>query len=333
MSFNVVIVGATGAVGNKLLSTIIDRKFPYKNLHLLASSKSKGKKIIYDNKEFEVDDLEKFDFSAADIAFFSAGASVSAKFALEAEKKHCFVIDNTSHFRMHDDIPLIIPEVNESDLDNSKRKIISNPNCSTIQMLVALKPIHEICRIKKIIVSTYQSVSGAGQKAINELTKQSENILNNEEIAFENFPRQIAFNVIPQIDVFTDNGFTKEEMKMVNETKKILDNNIEVSATCVRVPSYIGHAESVYIELENNMELSTLREAINSFPGIKLSNTDYYTPVESSGNNWVYVSRVRKDLKNQNAFNLWIVSDNLLKGAALNSVQIGEVLIKKNGKF
>lgn len=329
MSYNVAIVGATGAVGKKLISTLLDRDFPIKNLYLLASKKSEGKEIILGDKKYVVTSVEKFDFFKADIAFFSAGASVSAKFAIEAEKKNCYVVDNTSYFRMQNDIALIVPEINAHELNFTNRKIIANPNCSTIQMLMALKPIHDINKITKIIVSTYQSASGAGQQAMEELTMQSKDILNKNLIKIEKFPKQIAFNVIPQIDVFEDNGCTKEEMKMVNETKKILDDKIEVNATCVRVPSYIGHAESIYIELEKDMKLINLTKELNIFSGVVFSDTDYHTPIDSSGNDWVYISRVRKDLNKQNAFNLWVVSDNLLKGAALNSVQIGEVLIKK----
>ena len=230
---------------------------------------------------------------------------------------------------MNQEVPLIIPEVNHNKLDNMKGKIIANPNCSTIQMLVALQPIHNINTIKMIIVSTYQSVSGAGQQAMNELTDQSKEIIEGKEVKLKIFPKQIAFNVIPQIDIFLENGYTKEEMKMVNETKKILDNRIEVNATCVRVPSYVGHAESIYIELENNIALASLEKALNHAEGIIYSSADYHTPIDSMDQNAVYVSRLRRDLKKENAFNLWVVSDNLLKGAALNSVQIGEALINK----
>ena len=329
MTYKVAIIGATGAVGNKLLSTLIERNFPLKELYLLASNRSAGKELNFKNRKFIVQSIENFDFKGLDIAFFSAGSSVSAKYAKEAEKKNCYVIDNTSYFRMEKNIPLIVPEVNHNELDKMRGKIISNPNCSTIQMLVALSPIHNINRIKKIIVSTYQSVSGAGQQAMNELTNQSKAIIEEKELRIKNFPKQIAFNVIPQIDVFMDNGYTKEEMKMVNETKKILDQSIDVNATCVRVPSYISHAESVYIELENDMNLTSLENALNNGEGVIYSSSDYHTPLDSTGQDAVYVSRLRRDLKKENAFNLWIVSDNLLKGAALNSVQIGEALIKK----
>ena len=290
MTYSIAIIGATGAVGHKLLSTILNRKFPTNEIYLLASKKSAGKIINHNNKEFIVEDLRSFNFSKVDIAFFSAGASVSSKYALLAEESNCYVIDNTSFFRMHEDIPLVVPEVNEKDLDNSNRKIIANPNCSTIQMLVALFPIHKINKIKKIIVSTYQSVSGAGQQAMNELTEQSKSYFSNDQIVCKSFPKQIAYNVIPQIDIFTDNKFTKEEMKMVNETNKILDKNINVNATCVRVPSYMGHAESIYIELEKDMSIEDLERALQNAEGIKYSNSDYHTPIDSEGEDWVYVS-------------------------------------------
>ena len=330
MKYNIAIIGATGAVGRKLLTTILDRKFPTNEIYLLASKKSAGKKITHNSKEFIVEDLDDFKFSKVDIAFFSAGASVSSKYALLAEESNCYVIDNTSFFRMHEDIPLVVPEVNEEDLDASNRKIIANPNCSTIQMLVALFPIHKINKIRKIIVSTYQSVSGAGQQAMNELTEQSKSYFSKDQIVSKSFPKQIAYNVIPKIDIFTDNKFTKEEMKMVNETNKILDKNINVNATCVRVPSYIGHAESIYIELEKDMRIEDLERVLQNAEGIKYSNSVYHTPIDSEGEDWVYVSRLRKDIYKNNIFNLWVVADNLLKGAALNSVQIGESLIKRN---
>ena len=329
MSYNISIVGATGAVGRQLLESLYKRNFPFENITLLASKKSEGKKIIFKEDEYKVKNLESYDFKDSDIAFFSAGSEVSKVFAPEAEKKECYVIDNTSCFRMNKDIPLIVPEINEKELLESKRKIIANPNCSTIQMLVALAPIHKISKIKRIVVSTYQSVSGAGQSAIDELKEQTESLLEQKNILIKNIPKQIAFNVVPQIDVFLDNGFTKEEMKMVNETNKILDKNINVNATCVRVPSYMGHAESIYIELEKDMSIEDLERALQNAEGIKYSNSDYHTPIDSEGEDWVYVSRLRKDIYKNNIFNLWVVADNLLKGAALNSVQIGECLIKK----
>ena len=330
MKYNIAIVGATGAVGRKMLDTLLERNFPMKNLYLLASKKSEGKIIKSGDLESKVQNLESFDFNSTDIAFFSAGADLSSRFAIEAEKKGCYVIDNTSFFRMQKDIPLVIPEINPEQIGKSKRKIISNPNCSTIQMLVALYPIYKLSKINEIIVSTYQSVSGAGQKAIDELKNQTLNILSKEKIDIENFPKQIAFNVLPQIDLFLNNKYTKEEMKMVNETKKILDDNISVNATCVRVGTQVGHAESIYIKLENNLSLENIEKKLLEAEGIRFSKNEYYTPLESAGKNLVYVSRLRRDLFKENAFNLWVVSDNLLKGAALNSIQIAELLIKQN---
>ena len=328
MSYNISIVGATGAVGRQLLESLYKRNFPFESITLLASKKSEGKKIIFKEDEYEVKNLESYDFKDSDIAFFSAGSEVSKVFAPEAEKKECYVIDNTSCFRMNKDIPLVIPEINEKELLESKRKIIANPNCSTIQMLVALAPIHKISKIKRIVVSTYQSVSGAGQSAVDELKKQTESLLEQKNILIKNIPKQIAFNVVPQIDVFLDNGFTKEEMKMVNETNKILDPNISVNATCVRVSTEIGHAESVYFELENNINVELIKTALKNKKEIIFSDIEYHTPIDCCGNDEVYVSRLRKDLEKQNGFNFWVVSDNLLKGAALNSVQIAESLIK-----
>ena len=328
MSYNISIVGATGAVGRKLLETLYKRNFPFSKITLLASKKSEGKKIKLNEDEYEVKNLESYDFKNSDIAFFSAGSEISKIYAPLAEKKECYVVDNTSYFRMNNDISLIIPEINEKKLLESERKIIANPNCSTIQMLVALAPIHKISKIKRIIVSTYQSVSGAGQSAISELKEQSKNLLEQKNIIIKNIPKQIAFNVVPQIDTFLDNGFTKEEMKMVNETNKILDPDITINATCVRVASEIGHAESVYIELEKNIDIELIKSVLKNKKEIIFSDDDYHTPVDCSGNDGVYVSRLRKDLIKENGFNFWVVSDNLLKGAALNSVQIAESLIK-----
>ena len=329
MKSNIAIVGATGAVGIKMIETLVQRKFPFEKITLLASKKSEGKIIKFNGCEHVVKSLESYNFQDSDIAFFSAGSKVSEIYAPLAEKNNCFVIDNTSHFRMKKDIPLIVPEINELELNNLSRKIIANPNCSTIQMLVALAPIHKISKVKTVIVSTYQSVSGAGQRAVSELKDQTRNILDEKEINIEQIPKQIAFNVVPQIDVFLENGFTKEEMKMVNETKKILDPEISVNATCVRVATEIGHAESVYFELEDKLEINEIKNIFKKNKEIIFSDTDYHTPIDSSGSDWVYVSRLRKDLNKENCFNIWVVSDNLLKGAALNSVQIAELLIKK----
>ncbi len=330
MQINVAIIGATGAVGRKMLETLHKRKFPFKKIDLLASKSSEGKKIVFNNLEYVVKDVENFNFHNTDVAFFSAGSKVSKTFAPIAEKNNCYVIDNTSQFRMDHDIPLIVPEINAKDLLKSRRKIIANPNCSTIQMLIALAPIHNISIIKRVIVSTYQSVSGAGQNAIDELKKQSKDILDNNKIDIQHIPKQIAYNVVPQIDSFLDNGFTKEEMKMVNETKKILDPNISVNATCVRVATVVGHAESIYFELENSVDLHKIANVLKNKEEIIFSDVDYFTPVDCSDNNWVYISRLRKDLFQENGFNFWVVSDNLLKGAALNSVQIAESLIAQH---
>ena len=330
--FNVAVVGATGAVGEELFRVLDELDFPINELLPLASANSVGKSIEFKGSDYPVVELTEtvFEENEVDIAFFSAGGSISEKFAKYAVEGGAVVIDNTSHFRMDPNVPLVVPEVNPEDIELWRETgIIANPNCSTIQMLVALFPIHKINKIKKIIVSTYQSVSGAGQQAINELTEQSKSYFSKDQIVCKSFPKQIAYNVIPQIDIFTDNKFTKEEMKMVNETNKILDKNINVNATCVRVPSYMGHAESIYIELEKDMSIEDLERALQNAEGIKYSNSDYHTPIDSEGEDWVYVSRLRKDIYKNNIFNLWVVADNLLKGAALNSVQIGESLIKK----
>jgi len=328
MKYNIAIVGATGAVGRKMLSTLLERNFPIKNLTLLASERSAGKKINSNNLEFTVKNLESFNFKSTNLAFFSAGSETSKKYALIAEECECYVIDNTSCFRMDSDIPLVVPEINDKELIKSKRKIIANPNCSTIQMLVALKPIHEVSKINEVIVSTYQSVSGAGQKAIKELEEQTKGILDKKNIDIKHIPKQIAFNVVPHIDTFLNNRYTKEEIKMVKETRKILDENILVNATCVRVGTFIGHAESIYVKLEEKIPLEYIEKKFDMADGLKYTKENYHTPIDSVGKEWVFVSRLRKDLFKDNAFNLWVVSDNLLKGAALNSVQIAESLVK-----
>ena len=328
MKNNIAIVGATGAVGRKMLETLYIRNFPFSNITLLASKNSDGTKISLNGDTHTVKDLEGFDFKDTKIAFFSAGSKISEKYAPLAEKQKCYVIDNTSHFRMDKDIPLIVPEINEKDLLKSRRRIIANPNCSTIQMLVALAPIHNVSKIKRLVVATYQSVSGAGQSAVAELKDQSKNLLKGKKILINKIPKQIAFNVVPQIDIFLENGFTKEEMKMVNETNKILDQSSKVNATCVRVATEVGHAESIYFELERKLDLDQIKNILKNKKEIIFSDNDYHTPVECSGNDWVYISRLRKDIFIENGFNFWVVSDNLLKGAALNSVQIAESLVK-----
>jgi aspartate-semialdehyde dehydrogenase len=336
--YNIAVVGATGNVGREILQILEQRKFPIDNIYLLASSRSKGKKIEFKEKEIVVEDLADFDFSKVQIGFFSPGGVVSAEYAPKAAKKGCIVIDNTSHFRMNDDVPLVVPEVNADVLqdyfDNEGRSnIIANPNCSTIQMVVALKPIHDVAIINRIVVSTYQSVSGAGKETMDELWNQTKNIYANQSIEKKKFTKQIAFNVIPHIGPFLENGDTKEEEKMINETKKILDSNILVSATCVRVPVFISHAESINLELDSPMSDEQAKDLLKKFENISVidhrKDEGYVTPVEVAGEDKVYVSRIRQDDSVDNGLNLWVVSDNLRKGAALNAVQIAEEIINK----
>ena len=336
--FNIAVVGATGNVGREILQILEQREFPIDNIHLLASSRSKGKKIEFKEQEIIVDNLADFDFSKAQIGLFSPGGTVSAEYAPKAAKKGCVVIDNTSHFRMNDEVPLVVPEVNADVLqdffdDENRSNIISNPNCSTIQMVVALKPIHDVAIINRIVVSTYQSVSGAGKEAMDELWEQTKNIYANKNIEKKKFTKQIAFNAIPHIDSFLENGNTKEEQKMINETKKILDPNIRVSATCVRVPVFISHAESINVELDSPMTDGQARELLNKFENISVidhrKDEGYVTPAEAAGEDKVYISRIRQDDTVDNGLNLWVVSDNLRKGAALNAVQIAEEIVQK----
>ena len=336
--FNIAVVGATGNVGREILQILEQREFPIDNIHLLASSRSKGKKIEFKEQEIVVEDLADFDFSKVQIGLFSPGGTVSAEYAPKAAKKGCIVIDNTSHFRMNDDVPLIVPEVNADILqdyfdDENRSNIIANPNCSTTQMVVALKPIHDAAIINRIVVSTYQSVSGAGKENMDELWEQTKNIYANQNIEKKKFTKQIAFNVIPHIGSFLENGDTKEEEKMINETKKILDPNIRVSATCVRVPVFISHAESINLELDSPMSDEQVRELLNKFENISVvdhrKDEGYVTPVEVAGEDKVYVSRIRQDDTVDNGLNLWVVSDNLRKGAALNAVQIAEEIVQK----
>jgi aspartate-semialdehyde dehydrogenase len=332
--YDVAVVGATGAVGVNMLSILKERKFPIDKIYALASSRSVNKTVQFGNKTLIVEDLAEFDFKKVQIAFFSAGATVSAKYAPIAGKTGCLVIDNTSHFRNNDDIPLVVPEVNPEDLKQFKpNNIISNPNCSTIQMLVALAPIHKVAGITRINVSTYQSVSGAGQAGIDELATQTASLLNFKPLEKSVFSQQIAFNVIPQIDTFQENGYTREEMKMSWETQKILDKNILVNATCVRVPVFYGHSESVHLETSKPISVEEVKNLLNNSPGVKLIDNPesmiFPTPTtHCSGNDPVYVGRIRKDISHSNGLNLWIVSDNIRKGAALNSVQIAEEMIK-----
>ena len=328
---NFAIIGASGNVGRKTIEILEKSNLPFKELFLVASPKSAGKKIKFRDKEIEIENLEDYNFSKANITFFAAGGKISEKWALIAAKK-TIVIDNSSYFRMQKDVPLVVPEVNPEALKNHKN-IISNPNCSTIQMVLALKPLHDRFKIRRVIVSTYQAVSGAGKASMDELSEQTENVLKGKKIEPKNFSKQIAFNLIPHIDEFDKDGYTKEELKMTNETKKILDSNINVSATCVRVPVKTGHSESINIEFDNSYDLTNIIRILEKTPGCKIiddrKDGGYITPLEAEGDYTTYISRIRKDNSNAKAINLWVVSDNLLKGAALNTIQIAECLMKK----
>ena len=334
MAFKVAVVGATGVVGHEMLSILAERAFPVSEVCAVASERSAGGEVSFGEDDvLKVQDLGRFDFKGVDIALFSPGAKVSAVHAPRAAKAGAIVIDNTSQFRMDPDVPLIVPEVNpEAIVDYKKRGIIANPNCSTMQMVVALKPLHDLARIKRIVVSTYQSVSGAGREAMDELFNQTRSIYVNDPVKKEHFTKQIAFNAIPHIDVFMDDGSTKEEWKMAVETRKILDPDIHVTATCVRVPVFIGHAEAVNVEFERPITEEQARAALKSAPGVSVIDhrvdEGYVTPQESAGEDPVYVSRIRKDPTVAHGLNLWIVADNLRKGAALNAVQIAEVLAR-----
>jgi aspartate-semialdehyde dehydrogenase len=334
--FKVAVVGATGAVGQCMLALLHERKFPISELKVLASAKSAGKRVKFGNLSPVVEDLANFDFAGVDIALFSAGGSISAEHAPRAAQAGAVVIDNTSHFRYQDDIPLVVSEVNpEAIALRHPRNIIANPNCSTMQMLVALKPLHDAAGITRINVATYQSVSGAGQSGIEELGQQTAQLLNFKKIKPNKFPAQIAFNLIPQIDVFQDNGYTKEEMKMVWETKKILDARIEVNPTCVRVPVFFGHSEAVHVEFERPLSAEQACALLAKAPGVELVDRrepgGYPTPVtHAAGKDPVYVGRIRADLSHPRGLNMWIVSDNIRKGAALNAVQIAELLVKSD---
>jgi aspartate-semialdehyde dehydrogenase len=333
--FNVAVVGATGAVGETMLSILEQRDFPVGDVYALASSRSVGKRIPFKNKQLVVEDLETFDFSKAQIGLFSPGASVSAIHAPRAAEAGCVVVDNTSQFRYDDDIPLVVPEVNPHAVaDYKNRGIIANPNCSTIQMMVALKPIYDAVGIERINVCTYQAVSGTGKEAIEELAKQTADLLNAKDVECNVYPKQIAFNVLPHIDVFQENGYTKEEMKMVWETRKIFeDESIQVNPTAVRVPVFYGHSEAVHIETKEKIEVSKARELLEEMPGVTVidehADGGYPTAVtEAAGEDPVYVGRLREDISHPRGLNMWVVSDNVRKGAALNSVQIAEILVK-----
>ena len=330
---NIAIVGATGNVGRKLLEVIEKLNFKFSELYLIASDKSIGKKITFKGNSYSIVGLSDFDFSKVKIAFFSAGSAIAEKWAPIAAKK-TIVIDNSKHFRMDKDIPLVVPVVNPDALKNYKNKnIIANANCSTIQLVLALKPLHDKFKIKRVIVSTYQSVSGAGNAHMNELEEQSKKVLDKQKVSSKYFTKQIAFNVIPHIDSFMGDRYTKEEWKMTVETKKILDTNISLTATCVRVPVFVGHSESVNVEFNTEVNAKKARECLEKANGCKvvdeIKDGGYITPVESSGDFITYISRIRDDQTQKNSINMWVVSDNLLKGAALNAVQIANVLIKK----
>jgi len=333
--FDVAVVGATGAVGETMISILEERDFPVNNLYPLASHRSAGKRIKFKNKSLVVGDLEQFDFSKAQIGLFSAGASVSATFAPRAGEAGCIVVDNTSEFRRDKDIPLVIPEVNPHAIAQYKpRNIIANPNCSTIQMLVALKPIYDAVGIERINVATYQSVSGTGKEAIEELAAQTAALLNGKPVEAKVYPKQIAFNILPHIDTFMDNGYTKEEMKMVWETQKIFeDDSILVNPTAARVPVFYGHSEAVHIETRDKITVEQTRNLLKNAPGIVLMDEQkpggYPTAVtESAGKDPVFVGRIREDISHPRGLNFWVVSDNIRKGAALNSIQIAEILVK-----
>ena len=334
-TYDVCILGATGAVGEAMLAILEQRNFPVRNLYPLASSRSAGSKVMFHGKEFTVLDVEGFDFSKTQIGLFSAGGSVSEKYAPIAAAAGCVVIDNTAHFRYDRDIPLVVPEVNPHAIAQYKnRGIIANPNCSTIQMLVALKPIKDAVGIARINVATYQAVSGTGKEAIDELSAQTRALLDSKEAVAEVYPKQIAFNVLPQIDVFMENGYTKEEMKMVWETQKIMeDDSILVNPTAVRVPVVYGHSEALHIETRKKITAAQARELLENAPGVKVVDErvagGWPTAIEAAGKDATFVGRIREDLSHPMGLDMWVVSDNVRKGAALNSVQIAEILIEK----
>ncbi|MFN3868918.1 MAG: aspartate-semialdehyde dehydrogenase [Hyphomicrobiaceae bacterium] len=335
MGYKVAIVGATGNVGREMMNVLADRHFPADEVIALASRRSIGHEVSFGNKTLKCRDLETFDFKGVDFCLMSAGSGVSKEWSPRIGAQGCVVIDNSSCWRYDQDVPLVVPEVNPEALAGySKKNIIANPNCSTAQMVVALKPLHDAATIKRIVVSTYQSVSGAGKEAMDELWNQTKGkYVPGQEVDAKKFPKQIAFNVIPQIDVFMEDGYTKEEWKMLAETKKIMDPKIKVSATCVRVPVFVGHSESLNIEFERPISAEEAREILRNAPGVavfdKREAGGYITPVEAAGEYDTYVSRIREDATVENGLAMWIVSDNLLKGAALNTVQIAEALIER----
>ena len=336
MSFKIAVVGATGAVGREMLQTLEERSFPIKEIVALASEKSLGKEVSFgEKKPLTVQNLETFDFTSCDIALFSAGRAIAEKFGPKAVQQGAVVIDNSSRWRMESEIPLIVPEVNSAALAGySKRNIVANPNCSTAQLVMALKPLHDVFKINRVVVSTYQSVSGAGSTGMDELFNQTRAVYVNDPIENKEFTKKIAFNCIPHIDMFMDDGFTKEEWKMTAETRKILDPNINVVAHCVRVPVFIGHAEAVFIETNKPVDEQAARDVLSSFPGVIIvdhrEDGGYVTPEECAGEDGVYISRLRRDPTVKNGLVFWCVSDNLRKGAALNAVQIAEALIENH---
>ena len=328
---NIAIVGATGNVGRKILEVLEKKNFRVDNLYLLASTKSLGSSLNFKGKDVKIELLEDFDFSKVDLTFFSAGGKISEKFAPKAAK-NSIVVDNSSFFRMDPEVPLIVPQVNPNDMKNIPKNIIANPNCSTAQLVIVLKPLHDLFKIKRVVVSTYQSTSGGGKAPMDEMVEQTKAIINNKKVSSENFTKQIAFNAIPHIDDFAEDGYTKEELKMTRETKKILDDKIELTATCVRIPVKVSHAESVNIEFEKPFTVKKISETLNNSPGCKVfdkrENAGYITPVDAEGKNETFISRIREDNSKNNSLNLWIVSDNLLRGAALNAVEIAETYFR-----
>ena len=329
---NIAIVGATGNVGRKIIEVLYKKKISVDNLFFVASSNSAGSVLKFGDKEIKVENLENFDFSKVNISFFSAGKTISEKYVPLAAK-HSVVIDNSSFFRMDPDVPLIVPQVNKDHLKDMKKNIIANPNCSTAQLVIVLKSLNDAFKIKRVVISTYQSTSGAGKKSMDELIDQTKLVLDKKNFEVKNFTKQIAFNAIPHIDSFSDDGYTKEELKMINETNKILGAKIDITATCVRIPVLVSHAESVNIEFENDFTLKKIKELLTIAEGCKVvdENSDggYITPVDAEGKNDTFISRIRKDNSKKNALNMWIVSDNLLRGAALNAVEIAEAYIKR----
>ena len=338
MAYRVAVVGATGNVGREMLNILAERRFPVSEVIPLASSRSVGMELSFGDKRLKVQNLENFDFSKVDFALMSAGSTVAKEWGEKIGAQGCVVVDNSSFWRYHSDVPLIVPEVNAHVLDaymakNDRKNIIANPNCSTAQLVVALKPLHDAATIRRVVVATYQSVSGAGKEGVDELWTQTKGIFVNDSPTQKKFSKQIAFNVIPHIDVFMEDGQTKEEWKMVVETKKILDPKIKVTATCVRVPVFVGHSEAVNLEFERPISADEARELLRDAPGIQVLDKreagGYATPIEAVGEYDTYVSRIREDVTVENGLNIWVVSDNLRKGAALNTVQILETLIER----